>query len=381
MIINRYLIREIGKPLLAVLSVLVVIFASYSAAEYLSDAVNGLLPNSAIAKLIALRTLIALEVLIPISLYISVIVSLGRLYSESEMAALYALGIGPGRVFGAVLTLSAVLAAGVACLSLYARPWAYEASHQIVARADADVNINDMEAGTFYESPKGNRVIYIGRREGPEKPMGDVFVQFERDHRTQIIHARQAYQVPGSKGAGRTITFIDAHVYGISRTADDHDRITHVKEMVLHLKPPQVTPPPYAPVAASSAVLSASHAPGDVSEFQWRLSTPLTTLLLGMLGVPLSRVKPRQGKYAKMGIAILVYSGYYLLGTSARTWVQKGVIGAFPGIWWVPALLAVILVIALAEPRFGFRGGRRPAWRDTPSDQGQADSWPGRRPA
>lgn len=361
MIINRYLIREISKPLLAVLGVLVVIFASYSAAEYLSDAVNGLLPNYTIAKLIALKTLIALEVLIPISLYISVIVSLGRLYSESEMAAMFALGISSGRVFGAVLTLSAVLAAGVACLSLYARPWAYETSHEIVARADADVNVNDMEAGNFYESSKGSRVIYIGRREGPGKPMEDVFVQFERDHRTQVIHARQAYQVPGAKGSGRIIAFIDAHVYEIGRTAEDHDRIMHANEMTLHMKPPQVEPLTYAPVAASSAVLSTSRAAGDVSEFQWRLSTPLTTLLLGMLGVPLSRVKPRQGKYAKMGIAILIYSGYYLLCTSARTWVQKGVIGTFPGIWWVPALLAVVLAIALAEPRFGFRGRSRPA--------------------
>ena len=85
------------------------------------------------------------------------------------------------------------------------------------------------------------------------------------------------------------------------------------------------------------------------------MSTPLSTLLLGMLGVPLSRVIPRQGKYAKMGIAILIYSGYYLLGTSARTWVEKGVISAFPGIWWVPALLAVVLIIALVEPQIAVR--------------------------
>ncbi len=355
MIIRRYLIREISKPFLAVLAVLIVIFASYSAAQFLSDAVNGLLPNYTIAKLIALKTLIALEVLIPISLYLSVIISLGRLYSESEMAAMFALGIGPGRVLRAVLTVSFALAVGIGGLSLYARPWAYKTSYDIVAHAEAELNINDMDAGNFYESPNKTRAIFIGQREKAGAPMNDVFVQFERDHKTQVIHARQALQASGTQPSGQVITFIDANVYEISRSAADDDRILHVKKMTLRLKPPEVTPPEYSAVAVRSAKLITSHAPADISELQWRVSTPLSTLLLGMLGVPLSRVKPRQGKYAKMGIAILIYSGYYLLGTSARTWVEKGVISAFPGIWWVPALLAVVLIIALVEPQIAVR--------------------------
>lgn len=349
MIINRYLIREISKPLLLVLSVLVIIFSSYSAAHYLSDAVNGLLPNYTIAKLIGLKTLIALEVLIPISLYISVVVSLSKLYSESEMTAMYALGVRPRRVLGAVLTLSAVLAAGVACLSLLVRPWAYETSHETVNQAEADLNFNEMQAGNFYESPRGSRVIFIGRRQGAEAVMENVFVKLESDHKTQIIHARQAYQITGAADSGPVITFIDAHVYEIAGTAEDNDHIMSAKKMILHLKQPHPEPLGYSSVASDSATLSASHAPEDVAELQWRLSTPLTTLLLGLLGVPLSRVKPRQGKYAKMGLAILIYSGYYLLCTTARTWVQKGVVGTFPGVWWAPALLVLVLAIALAE--------------------------------
>ena len=36
--------------------------------------------------------------------------------------------------------------------------------------------------------------------------------------------------------------------------------------------------------------------PEDIAELQWRLSTPLSTLLLALLGVLLSRTTPRQGK-------------------------------------------------------------------------------------
>src|ERR1700740_3485419 len=106
MIINRYLLREIVGPLAVVLSVLAVLFTSYGAAGFLSNAVNGLLPTDMIVQLIGLRTLIALELLIPISLYLSVIMAFGRMYSDSEVTAIFALGFSPARVMGVVLALS-----------------------------------------------------------------------------------------------------------------------------------------------------------------------------------------------------------------------------------------------------------------------------------
>ena len=70
-----------------ILSVLVILFASYSASRLLSDAVNGLMPADTIAALIALKVFISLEVLIPVSLYISVVLAFGRIYSDSEFTA------------------------------------------------------------------------------------------------------------------------------------------------------------------------------------------------------------------------------------------------------------------------------------------------------
>ena len=98
MIITRYLLREILWPFAIVLGVLAVLFTSFGAASFLSDAVNGLLPTDMIVQVIGLRTLIALEMLIPISLYLSVVMALGRLYVDSEITALFALGLTPARL-------------------------------------------------------------------------------------------------------------------------------------------------------------------------------------------------------------------------------------------------------------------------------------------
>ena len=73
-----------------------------------------------------------------------------------------------------------------------------------------------------------------------------------------------------------------------------------------------------------------------------------------MLGIPLARKKPRENRYSMIAVAILAYFGYYLLFTSARTWVQHGAIARFPGIWWVPAILTLVVLTAFYDSDFGF---------------------------
>jgi lipopolysaccharide export system permease protein len=360
--INRYLIQEISRPFAAVLGILIALFASYSAAGFLSDAVNGLLPADTIAELIGLKVLIALEVLIPISLYFSVVLSFGRLHCDSEFTAMFALRVTPARVMGAVLALSGFLALAVVGVSLVARPWAYQRLHELSKRAEVTLNAASMEAGTFYVGQHGNRVIFLAHRDGPGSPARDVFVRIRHDNRTEVIFARHAYQLPQTASNGSSEIYMsDVHIYEIGDETGQGDRILNAQGLVMSPDGGGGSPPAYSSVAASSAQLAASNAAEDIAEFQWRLSTPLSTLLLGMLGIPLSRAKPRQSKYAKFGTAILIYSGYYLLCTSARTWVQHGVVAPFPGIWWAPALLALILLVALSWPKldFTFRRGIR----------------------
>jgi lipopolysaccharide export system permease protein len=339
-----------------VLSVLAVLFTSYGAAGFLSDAVNGLLPTDMIVQVIGLRTLIALEVLIPISLYLSVVLALGRMYAESEITALFALGLTPARVMGVVLGLSLCTALIVAGLSLLVRPWAYSRAHELASLAAASLNTSNMEAGTFYVGSDGNRTIFLEGRAGPSTPGRGVFVELrDRDGGTRTIYARSVEQVPHADGNGSRMYLTDAHVYDIDPRGGGSDVALNVNNLVLDLAGPQVEPPEYSAVAASTAQLASSHSAADTAELQWRLSTSWSALLLGMLGVPLSRSRPRQHKQARVGIAILIYAGYYLLYESVRTWVQIGVFPALPGLWVAPALLALILIAALFGPRLALR--------------------------
>ncbi len=355
-----YLIREVGKTMGVMLGVLVALFASYSASGFLADAVNGLMPADIIAELIALKVIVSLEVLIPVSLYISVVLAFGRLYSDSEFTAMFALGVTPARVMSIVAILAGSLAVLVAVLSLTVRPWAYQSSHELTKRAETLLDVDYMEAGTFYVGNHGNRVIFVGRRDGPKAPAEKIFVRTTHENHPRVIYAQRAHQGPATTADDAPDVYLnDAHVYDFLPEGYPDDTSMTVQEIAAPTGNKSVHAPEYSSTAASTGALAASHTPEDSAELQWRLSTPISTLLLGLLGVPLSRAKPRQSKYAKIGTAILIYSGYYLLCTSARTWVQHGAIRSFPGIWWVPALLFIVLIASATwpwtVPKFSFK--------------------------
>jgi len=89
---------------------------------------------------------------------------------------------------------------------------------------------------------------------------------------------------------------------------------------------------------------------------QWRLSVPLSALLLALLALPLSRTNPRQGRYGKLTIAILFYIVYSNMLGAARVWSERGLVPMEIGLWWVHLLvLLVAAVLLLQQNRWRFR--------------------------
>ena len=122
LIVDRYLAREIAKPLFIFCPGLLFLFANYTAVRYLNRVADGAMPGDSVLPLVLLKAAIALEILLPITLHLSVVVALGRLYTDSEMTALLACGLNPARIVGVVLVVSFVVAGVVAYLSIYVRP-------------------------------------------------------------------------------------------------------------------------------------------------------------------------------------------------------------------------------------------------------------------
>ncbi|MGD8291433.1 MAG: LptF/LptG family permease, partial [Desulfobacterales bacterium] len=217
MILNRYIMREIIKPTVAVCSILVFIFGCYMATRFLVDALSGQLPGTTVIILILLRIAIALEVLLPTTLYLSVVVALGRLYKDSEMTALFACGVSMAQIFRPVIYTAMTIAVVVASLSFFIRPWAYTQYYRIKAQAEANFDLTRMNDGTFYETKNGARVIYAEAVDHQLDEAKRVFIRTERDDALQVVSARQVSQTEDPSSGKQILVFTDGYLYEFSR--------------------------------------------------------------------------------------------------------------------------------------------------------------------
>jgi len=353
MIIDRYIMREIIQPTIAVCGILVFIFGCYMATRFLADALVGDLPGTTIIILILLRIAIALEVLLPTTLYLSVVVALGRLYKDSEMTALFACGVSLGRVLRPVFFTAIVIGVIVASLSLFIRPWAYDKYYKLKAHAEANFDLTRMNDGTFYETEGGARVVYAEKVDHQQDEAKRVFIRTQRDDNLQVIFARQANQSIDGASGKQILVFTDGYIYEFSRTGEA-GRVMQFEQSAMPLESKQSLQLKYRVKSASTASIARSDNSEEIAEFQWRLSTPLATVLLALLGVPLSRSSPRQGKYAKISTAVVIFAIYYNLSALTKKWVENGILDTIPGIWWMLLLLAGLLLIFLWRPPMRF---------------------------
>jgi len=346
LLINRYLNREILTPLATICVILVIIFAGYSVTRYLPDAANGLMTGKTVLALVFLKILIALEVLIPITLFFSVITVLGRMHAESEIIAMEACGLNERTLLLAALRLSLLIAVLVAGLSLYARPWAYEKSYWLKADAKANFDFSRLKPGSFHEIGESNLVVFLEKLDTKRKRAKGVFIQQQNVTKRKITRAKEAWQEVDRESGRKVIVLRDGYHYEL---AEDGSKTKYFRfqKFLLPLVPKEIVSIGYRRKAASTMSLAASSDPADKAEFQWRISTGFSSVLLGLLAVPLCRTAPRQGKHSKTFLAVVVFATYYNMTVVAKTWMEQEVVGSFPGIWWPHVLFAILLVILL----------------------------------
>ena len=371
MIIDRHLIRQVAMPCLLVSTVLLIIFVGYSLSRFLTQADAGLLNTREVIELTGLKVLIALEVLLPIGLYFGLIMGLGKMHSDSEVIAMQASGMGESRMLRPVLTLAVPLAIAIALLSFYVRPWAYAQTYNKLAIAEASSDIDRIKAGQFYLTRKTGvqglsadgttpqdseaaqpsaaepplaetreRAIFI-EQIAPDQSLENVFIRTRVGEELQVISSQTGRFLERPGASYSQLELADARIF--KRVDDGPDFFASIDQFTMRVANELPEPPRYRSKFVASAELAGSSNPKDQAEYQWRLSTPLTTLLLALLTVPLSRSRPRQGRYARLLLAFLVYAAYYNLLEVSQTWLKQQKASS---IWWAPLLL--LLGVALA---------------------------------
>jgi lipopolysaccharide export system permease protein len=95
------------------------------------------------------------------------------------------------------------------------------------------------------------------------------------------------------------------------------------------------------------------------AEFHWRIAFPIMALVLAGIAIPLARLRPRQGRYARIGYAVLIFFVYINLAIAGRQGLARGAIPQWLGLWWVHAAVVLLAAAILLIPRWRARARYR----------------------
>ena len=161
--LDRYIFREVAVTCIAVTIVLLVILLSNQLARVLSQAAANDFPREVVFTLIGLTSAGYLTVVVPVGFFLAIMLGLGRLYHESEMAAIQSCGVGPAGLFRPIGVLGAAIAALLIWLSFWAIPAATARAQQIRVEALRDAQFGALEPGRFRTFGGGKIVFYAER--------------------------------------------------------------------------------------------------------------------------------------------------------------------------------------------------------------------------
>lgn len=339
MILKRYLRKEILVASLGILFLLVLIFTLQRFVYYINSAAIGRLSTSLIGELLSLQIPRILSLLLPLSLFLGTMIALGRMYAEQEITVMRACGIGQGSIINVLLKPGLTMMLVALILSFWVTPWAGEKQYQLLDKQSAQKDITLLSAGRFQKGSDGKTIVYIQKQDQKGK-FSNIFI------------ARNTSQLLSQTSESNQVTVVSAKSGQILRK--DNERffmlnsgksfqgepglqnfdVSIFKQYLMQIPNESNRAKTRGYFVLPTQKLLKDGDPKAQAEIQWRISMGLSTILLMFVAIPLSRVRPRQGRYAKVGVGLLVYILYLAALILSKNWIENEKFPKMLGMWW-----------------------------------------------
>ncbi|HEX5057262.1 MAG TPA: LPS export ABC transporter permease LptF [Gammaproteobacteria bacterium] len=345
-IIDRYVFKECALATLAVIAVLLFILLGNSFVRVLGNIAEGKLSADSLLPMLGVNMINYLVILVPLGLYLGILLGMGRFYRDSEMAAMFAGGVGTLQLYRPLHYLAVVVALLSACLVFYLAPWAAARQDELRHRAQYQSPLAGLAPGQFNESGVG-QTLFFESLDPAASVMRQVFLYNSKTEQPTAQLARTGVQLHDPDG-NSYLVFNEGESYS-GRPGRRDFRITEFSSYGLRVREKEVPAIKLRISALPISKLWAHGRPEHLAELHWRFAIPVSCFVLALLALPLSHTSPRKGRFAKLGTGILVYIVYSNLIGLGRAWLERGIVPSWAGLWWIHFIFIAALLLMLIQ--------------------------------
>jgi len=337
--IDRYILQELGAPFAQSLGALTFILLTREILRLVELLINkgvGLVP---LLKTFAWLMPSFFVLTLPMACLIASISAFSRLSSDRELTALQATGVSLGRLLRPLLLFSTVVFLITLALAQFAQPWAgqsFKKSALVLLREHMSLAFDE---GVF-NRPTDKVVMYLGERSLPGGPRG-VFISDARitgEPRIIVAQDWSAINDPLHNRVGMTLRDGTIHIHPTDPREYRMITFAHY-DFTLNLSE-SLSPTPDERLSLHDVRAKIASTNGAdprylrmLQDHYKDLAVPASTVLFGIIGMPLGIVLKRSGRAGGFATGILVILLFYVLNVAADYGVSSLVLNPFAAAW------------------------------------------------
>lgn len=339
-IISRYISREVAHSMMVIVTILLLVIACNMYVHYLTVAAGGNMLSSGVIKIIGMMLPRYLSLIIPVGLFFAILIVFGRFFADNELTVIMGAGVNWWKLLRMVLPMALFSCVLVAVISCFVVP--VMTGYQTVEthHATNQSNLDMIPAGRFVPLLGGKKVIYIGQVSQDRKNISHVFLYGQTGNGTPTVFiSAHGEQKDAAKHGESGVFFPSAFQYQ-GRPDKKDFKVTQLTDMIMHLRQDNQVVKNIE--SQSTWQLINLHTLEAIAEIQWRLSMPLVVLVLTVLGVAMSRVRPRSSQFSRILPGLVVVLLYYNAMIYVKSLMLQSVVFSYLGLWSVHVLFLLI---------------------------------------
>ena len=350
-IISRYLLRNLIVFFLAITFIIGLIVFGNQFVLTTQESLSFGIPIKELMPLVGFNMLRDIPIILTLSLFLSIIITISQLYKNSEAVVMNSIGLGDRDFINLIKPIVFFTFIVVFYLTIFAVPWAKQ---QKSYAEDETVNASEFSfitEGKFESFKNGEIVFYASESKTTdtvgEQNMEEIFIYALDKGKPVIVLASEAKKYTNAKSESIYLRLKNGIRYE-GLPGNENINILNFEKYDLEIVSGDIQ----KSIASFSEIeerntidLLREGGVNANAEIQWRISQPISVLILSIFGVFLGKSSPRTGKGINLILGVVVFMLYNNALLVAKSAIESGQLSPLIGMWGIHLLLLLILII------------------------------------
>jgi len=350
-IISRYLLSNLIVFFFAITFIIGLIVFGNQFVLTVQESISFGIPIKELMPLVGFNMLRDIPIILTLSLFLSIIITISQLYKNSEAVVMNSIGLDDKGFMNLIKPIVFFTFIIIFYLTIFAVPWAKQQKSYAENETVNASEFSFITEGKFESFKNGEIVFYASKSEVNdvfgEQNMEEIFIYALDNESPIIVLASEAKKYTDATSNSIYLRLKNGTRYE-GLPGNENINILNFEKYDLEIVSGDVQKSiiNFSEIEEKNTIdLFKDGGLKANAEIQWRMSQPISVLILSIFAVFLGKSSPRTGKGINLLIGVVVFMLYNNALLVAKNAIESGQLSPLIGMWGIHLSLVLTLII------------------------------------